>query len=141
MPLDWRSRFVADDGLEVQPPAGEDDVRAAEAALAVMFPTELRELYRVSNGVFDGPGQWFVVWPLADVVAHNRADWSDAVGDSQRLQLVGFGDDGAGAPFCVSRSGRAGVFVWSALDDEAVLLADTLVEFWTRWQADSLPRY
>lgn len=112
------------------------------AALEMRFLEELRELYRVSNGIFDGPGQWFVVWPLADVVARNRLDWSQAnAATADRLTLAGFGDDGTGMPFCVPRDGSHSVFVWSALDHEAVLLADTVVEFWTRWRAESLPHY
>jgi len=114
------------------------EVAAAEAALAAVFPEDLRQVYLVSDGVFDRPGQWFVIWPLREVVARNRQAW--LWGDSLARQgLVGFGDDGAGAPFCVPRDGSSGVFAWSAVDDEAVLLAGTVAEFWSGWVAGTLP--
>ncbi|MEU4675160.1 SMI1/KNR4 family protein [Amycolatopsis sp. NPDC023774] len=137
----WRERFLSDDGVVLQAPAAAVDLAAAETALDATLPEALRELYLVTDGVFDGPGQWFVVWPLSDVVERNRADWSSSVQGTARVDLVGFGDDGAGAPFCVPRAGGSGVFVWSAIDAAATRLADTVEEFYARWQASSLPPY
>jgi hypothetical protein len=71
-----------------------------------MFPEDLRRLYLASDGVFDAPAQWFVIWPIADVVIRNREAWSCEDSPSRR-NLVGFGDDGTGAPFCVPRMGAA----------------------------------
>ena len=138
---DWRTRFSADSGLEVGPPTSEDQLQAAEAALGAVFSSELRDLYRVADGVFNGPGQWFMVWPISEVVARNRADWTSAVGVGERLELIGFGDDGAGSPFCVRRNDRPGVVVWCAIGSESIWLADTLMDFWDMWQAGVLPHY
>lgn len=140
--LRWRERFESDDGLELRQPATDEALSTAEVALKARFPAELRELYRVSDGVFDRPGQWLVVWPLAHVVDRNQFDWSEAdARDADRLTFVGFGDDGTGTAFCVPRDGGNGVFVWAPLDHEAIRLADSVTEFWARWQANSLPQY
>lgn len=136
--IDWRQLLSADDGFELRPGGGADDVAAVEAALAAVFPAELRELYLASDGVFDRPGQWFVIWPLSEVVTRNREAWS--LEDSPvRRGLVGFGDDGTGAPFCVPRGGGGGVFAWSAIGGEATWLAGTVAGFWSGWVAGTLP--
>lgn len=135
-------RFESNDGLELQAPADDAAISAAEMALDATFPPELCELYRSSDGVFDGPGQWFMVWPLTRVVDQNRFDWADSdARDADRLTLVGFGDDGPGAAFCVPRNGGSGIFLWAALDHKAVRLADSIGKFWTRWRDNSLPHY
>ena len=104
--LRWRERFESDDRLELRQLVLDAAISGAEATLDATFPGELRELYRVSDGVFNRPGQWFVVWPLAHVVDRNMFDWSEAgVRDADRLTLLGFGDDGTGAAFCVPRDG------------------------------------
>ena len=136
--IDWQQLLGAVDGYQLRPGAGAGKVAAAEAALEAVFPADLRELYLVSDGVFDAPGQWFVIWPLAEVVTRNRDAWSREGGPARRA-LVGFGDDGAGAPFCVPRDGGGGVFAWSAIGGEAALLADTVAGFWSGWIADTLP--
>jgi hypothetical protein len=61
-------------------------------------------LYLASDGVFDRVGQWCVIWPLSEIVTRNLQAWAleDVPG---RQALVGFGDDGTGAPFCVPRDG------------------------------------
>ena len=138
MVIDWRQLLGAVDGYELRPGAGAGEVAAAEAALGAVFPEDLSGVYLVSDGVFDGPGQWFVIWPVAEVVARNREAWSRE-GSSARRGLVGFGDDGTGAPFCVRRDGRGGVFAWSVIDGEAVFLADTVAGFWSGWVAGTLP--
>ena len=135
---EWRQLLGADDGYELCAGAAAAEVGAAEAALGVVFPAQLREVYLASNGVFDRAGQWFVIWPLAEVVVRNGEAWSLA--DSPvRRGLVGFGDDGTGAPFCVPRDGGAGVCAWSAIDGAARLLAGTLAGFWSGWVAGTLP--
>ena len=40
--------------------------------LGVEFPPKFRALCRAADGAFGGPGQWFIIWPLATVVAHHR---------------------------------------------------------------------
>ncbi|WP_196073137.1 SMI1/KNR4 family protein [Nakamurella alba] len=85
--------------------ADSDLMAAAESELECRLPDELRQLYLASNGVFEKRGEWFVVWPLASVVERNTFDWDLYPDDEERADLVGFGDDGTGAPFCVRRSG------------------------------------
>jgi SMI1 / KNR4 family (SUKH-1) len=138
--IDWLQLFSADDGYELCPGAADGEFAAAEAALAAVFGEDLRQVYLASNGVFDLPGQWFVIWPLSEVVTRNRQAWS-LEGSPVRRGLVGFGDDGAGAPFCVPRDGSGGVFAWSAIDGEATRLADTLASFWAGWLAGTLPAH
>ena len=129
--LDWRAVLAKDDGSELQTPASADEVGRVEALLVAVFAADLRALYLVSDGVFDKAGQWFVVWPLAKVVERNQSAWVE--GDVTRRQLVGFGDDGAGAVFCVPRDGDGGVFVWGPIDQQAYRLAGTVAEFWSGW--------
>ena len=135
-----RALLGEDDGYDLCPGATVGEVAAAEAALRTAFPAQLRGVYLASNGMFDRTGQWFVIWPLPEVVARNSKAWSFT--DSQvRHKLVGFGDDGTGTPFCVPRDGSTGVFAWSAIDGEATLLADSVAAFWSGWGAGTLPAY
>ena len=138
MTTDWQQLLSADDGCQLHPGASAGDIAAAEAALEAVFPADLRELYLVSDGVFDAPGQWFVIWPLAEVVTRNQDAWSWEDSPGRRV-LVGFGDDGTGDPFCVPRDGGGGAFAWSPVDGTATLLADTVAGFWSGWIAGTLP--
>ena len=135
---DWRELLGADDGYELSPGAAAGEIAAAEAALDAVFPADLRQLYLLSNGVFDRTGQWFVIWPLAEVITHNREAWSRD-GSPSRRELVAFGDDGTGAPFCVPRDGGSGVSAWSPIDGEAALLAHSVASFWSAWETGTLP--
>lgn len=135
---DWRQLLSVDDAYELCPAATADEVTAAEAALAAALPVGLRQLYLVSNGVFDRSGQWFVIWPLPEVVTRNREEWLQD-GSPARRELTGFGDDGTGAPFCVPRNGGSNVFAWSPTEGEATLLATSVAGFWSRWVTDTLP--
>jgi cell wall assembly regulator SMI1 len=74
--IDWRALLAAHDGVETRPAVPDVDVRAAEAGLGVVVPVELRDLYAVSDGLFDHAGQWFVVWPLVEVVTRNQEAWT-----------------------------------------------------------------
>lgn len=135
---DWRQLLSTDDGYELGPGATAGEVAAAEAALGAVFPADLRQLYLLSDGVFDRTGQWFVIWPLAEVIARNRQAWSQG-GSPSRRELVGFGDDGTDAPFCVPRDGGSRVFARSLVDGQATLLAGSVADFWSGWAAGTLP--
>ena len=76
MAIDWQQLLSADDGCQLRPSASAGDIAAAEAALEATFPADLKGLYLVSNGVFDTPGQWFVIWQLTEVVTRNQDAWS-----------------------------------------------------------------
>jgi hypothetical protein len=138
--IDWKQLLSAVDGYELRPGVRIAEAAAAEAALTAVLPAELRDLYLASDGVFDATGQWYVIWPLAEVVTRNQDAWSRD-GRSSRQALVGFGDDGTGAPFCVSRDDGRSVFAWSAIDGKATLLADTAAGFWSGWVAGTLPAH
>ena len=126
----------ADDGLRLRPSALADDLGACEAELGSPFPQELRSLYLASDGVWDEPGQWFVIWPLAEVVERNRLA-HDVEGPNRR-EWIGFGDDGTGRQFCVDRQGGNAVYDWSSIDQAATRLAEGVAEFWAAWVAGSL---
>lgn len=134
---DWRQLLSADDGYELGPGAAAGEIAAAEAALKAVFPAELRQLYLHSDGVPDRAGQWFVIWPLAEAITRNRQAWVQD-GSPSRRELVGFGDDGTGAPFCVPRDGSSGVSAWSPVNGEATPLADSVPGFWSGWVAGTL---
>ena len=63
--IDWRAVLACDDGNQLQPAVSEVELDRAEAMLDAVFSDDLRDLYRATDGVFDKPGQWFVVWPMA----------------------------------------------------------------------------
>ena len=86
--IDWKRLLAADDGYHLQPGAGAGDLAAAETALKAAFPADLNDVYRVSNGVFDATGQWFVIWPLAEVITRNQRAWAEECSPSRRA-LVG----------------------------------------------------
>src|SRR5262249_23344380 len=48
--VEWRQLLSADDGYELRPGAAPDEIAAVEAALAAVFPAQLREVYQASNG-------------------------------------------------------------------------------------------
>jgi cell wall assembly regulator SMI1 len=136
-PCSWIAVLRAADGCRLRAPVTPAGVDAAEGELAVTFPGELRALYLASDGVLDEPGQWFVIWPLADLVSRNQAAW--AAGGSTRRRLLAFGDDGTGSPFCVSRSEGPDVFFWNPVINEVTHLAPSLTSFWNRWIKGLLP--
>src|SRR5690349_19543345 len=93
---DWTAILSADDGIRLQRGASIDDLHACETALGSPLPSELRRLYLVSDGVWDERGQWFAIWPLADVAQRNGL--ANEVEGPARSLWIGFGDDGTGSP-------------------------------------------
>jgi hypothetical protein len=133
---DWLTLLTVAAGFQAQPAASAEDVALLEERLQCRLPAQLKKLYLVSDGVFDQRGQWFVVWPLAEVVRRNEVEWSeDGAG---RRELLGFGDDGIGAPFCVPRDGGAGVFSWNPVDAAPYWLANDVDEFWLGWTTGTI---
>lgn len=120
-----------------QGPAAEEDLTRVGAALGATLPTALRDLYLVSDGVWDATGQWFVIWPLADVAECNHA--ARQVEGAARKELIGFGDDGTGNPFCVRRAGGDAIYYWGPILKETTRLADDLESFWTALWQGTLP--
>jgi hypothetical protein len=132
-------RSLAADSYRLEPPPDSSVVERAESDLGVSFPAELRELYCESDGVFDTAGQWFVIWPLADVVARNSEAW--AAQGLDRRALLAFGDDGTGDPFCVRCDGSRAVVVWSEIDGSTTYIADDIQRFWSAWRSGTPPHY
>ena len=135
----WTAILLADDGVRLQRGASIDDLHACKAALGSSLPPGLRRLYLASDGVWDEPGQWFVIWPLADVVQWNRR--ASEIEGPARSASIGFGDDGTGSPFCVDRLGGTTVYRWSPIDHSATVLAGDLAGFWAAWVEGSLPTH
>ncbi|GAA1708530.1 hypothetical protein GCM10009745_65460 [Kribbella yunnanensis] len=129
----WRRTLqAAADGLELRPPADAGEIAAVELRLGIGLPAELRGLYEATDGILDKPGEWFVMWRLGDVARWNLEAWNGwESGDRRRL--LGFGDDGTGAPFCVALDGEPTIFIWSPIEQEARALAPNLREFWLGW--------
>ncbi|NIK60867.1 SMI1/KNR4 family protein [Kribbella shirazensis] len=129
----WRQTLqAADDGLELQPPADAGEIAAVELRLDITFAAELRGLYEATDGIFDKPGQWFVMWRLGEVARWNLDAWNGWESEARR-KLLGFGDDGTGDPFCVALDGEPTIFTWSPIEQQARSLAPNLREFWLGW--------
>lgn len=118
-------------------PCSSARIAVGECSLGSALPDELVALYKAADGLFDEPGQWYVVWPLDRVVITNVQLWSEGLLDQD---LVAFGDDGTGAPFCLRRHDTAPrhVLRWSLIDaavetDEGVL--NTFLRTWAHGSA------
>ena len=136
-PTEWVASLSTVDGLRLQQGASAHDIDECESTLRSRLPSALRNLYLASDGVWDEPGQWFVIWPLMEVVERNRV--ASEAESHRRRDWVAFGDDGAGNPFCVDRQGNDAVYYWSPIDQAATRLAADPAAFWKAWVADSLP--
>src|SRR4051794_33955107 len=101
-PTTWRE-VLRENAVEVQEPVPPGDLAAGERRLGIELPADLRQMYEATDGLYDGGGEWFVMWRFADLVERNLEAWKLESGD-RRLQL-GFGDDGTGNPFCIRLDG------------------------------------
>ena len=128
--VDWHV-LLPRSAFQLYPPVPRQVINLVEAELGSPLPSELLDLYLTSDGVLDLGGQWFVIWPLARLIEHNRAAWANEPADL--LPLLAFGDDGTGNPFCIRRTGTPGIVVWNPIDGAAYHLADTLDTFWRGW--------
>ena len=128
---DWHDLLHVADGYLTRPGAVEDDVAD--------LPFQLQRLYLVSDGVYDRHGQWFLLWPLSELLRRNELEWAD--GDPGRCELLAFGDDGTGAQFCVPRDGGSGVFLWDPLAGSPHWLANDLGDFWAGWTTGAITTY
>jgi hypothetical protein len=133
----WRQTLEAvDDGLGLQLPSEPAEIAAVELRLGIKFPAELRELYEATDGIYDKPGEWFVMWRLGDVARWNLEAWNSR--SEARRRFLGFGDNGTGDPFCVALDGEPAIFTWSPIEQEARPLAPNLREFWLGWLAGKI---
>lgn len=125
---DWRE-LLRSDGYELMPGACPEAIDAAEAAVGMRFPRELRSLYLASDGVFDTSGQWWVIWPLGMLSEENerrrRAGGLPA-------DLIAFGDDGTGDAFCAEPN-QGNVICWHAIGARKQPLAADVATLWQAW--------
>lgn len=128
---DWVGLLSRDD-TSVGAGCGPDRVQAAQAALGCVFPPELADFLRAVDGVYDLDGQWFTGWPLDRIVTGAPCLWTTG----GPPELIPFGDNGCGAPFCVRRDETAAtctVYLWNPVEQEARPLATSLRSFWVGW--------
>jgi hypothetical protein len=112
--------------LRGAPPAAAATLAEIEAALGAPLPDELVSLYRATNGVFNTFGQWWVVWPLEQMVEAKQWMINYA---GYLEQWVPFGDDGAGNPFCFHRADKA-ITCLGMIEGTHEPVAHGLAEFW-----------
>jgi hypothetical protein len=125
--------LAADPGVRAAPGATRRMLADAERRLGVRLPRSLRRLYRASNGIEDVGGRWDVVWPLDDVVRRNLDGWEGEAGHPR--ELLAFGDNGAGDPFCLPLRGPELVVWWYAVGAEATEYGLPLWRFWLGWRS------
>jgi SMI1/KNR4 family protein SUKH-1 len=129
--VDWGSLLGATDDYRAQPGICGDELAAYEQELSASLSFDVRELYLVSDGVFDRNGRRFILWPLLESIRRNTREWFDA--EPGRGELVAIGDDGTGGRICVPRDGNSGVFLWDPLVAAPRWLANDLGDFWVGW--------
>jgi hypothetical protein len=109
-------------------------VTTAETRLGVTFPPAIKALYADSDGRWRQDGQWWVVWPLDRVIADNDVAWRE---DRLPRDLLAFGDDGTGNPFCVRLSDDGDrVLRWSWIDADVETDEGDMDRFLSEWLAD-----
>ena len=136
---DWPSLLTKAAGLQLRPGATPQALDRCAERLQVTFPAQLKQLYLVSDGVYDQRGHWSVIWSLADLAELNERQWAE--GGPQRQELLAFGDDGTGIPFCVSRDGGSSVFSWNPIEARPRWLANDLGDFWAGWTTGEITTY
>lgn len=136
---EWGNLLTKTAGFLARPGATAPELARCEERLRTTLPGALKELYLVSDGVYDQRGQYFVVWPLDELVRRNEQQWAE--GDAGRRELLAFGDDGTGIPFCVPREGEAYVFSWNPVETRARWLANDLGDFWAGWTSGEITTY
>jgi cell wall assembly regulator SMI1 len=121
--------------VEAGPGCTSEALRAAERLLGVRLPERLRDLYRAGDGRYRSDGEWWVVWPLERITAETARAWEQGM---LPQDLLAFGDNGTGNPFCVPLHGDDEVILWSWIDGALEGSEGTLSQFLHRWvESDS----
>lgn len=100
------------------------------AGLGPAVPERVQRLFDASDGRYSTDGQWWVVWPAAEVIMRNRELWLQG---ALPHELLAIGDDGTGNPFCVPLDGRDEVLRWNWLDGAVERSEGTLNAFLADW--------
>ncbi len=109
----------------------ERAIKEVERRLQVTLPPSLRSLYENGDGRYSEAGQWYVVWPLVQVAENNERAWGDGTLDRD---LLAFGDDGTGSPFCVRLSSpNDEVLRWNLIDLEVEVNEGPMAQFVRTW--------
>jgi hypothetical protein len=108
-------------------PADATKLIEVGTALGSLLPDLLVALYRANDGLFDRDGQWWVIWPLAQMVEAKA--WL-ARFDGYLERWVPLGDDGTGDPFCFHRADQV-ITRLSTIDGIHETFAHGLADFWT----------
>jgi cell wall assembly regulator SMI1 len=106
---------------------------AAELLLGVPLPERLRDLYRDGDGRYRSDGQWWLVWPLERIATETPQAWEEGM---LTRDLLAFGDNGTGNPFCVPIHGDDEVILWSWIDGAPEASEGTLAQFLHRWAGE-----
>lgn len=114
------------DGFEHGPPASGASVAETEERLGTRLPDALVSTYRTTDGVYDKAGQWWVIWPLAQMVA--AAAWLRST-NGYPDRWIAFGDNGAGDPFCFQRD-EGSITCLHMIEQEHQELTPGLADFW-----------
>jgi len=119
-------------GLTPGAPCPADDINAAGVALGQPVPGDLAELHGLADGYFDESGQWFVIWPLQRVVHDKLESWKAG---TLAPDLLAFGDDGTGDPFCRAVAGDqpAEIVRWTGSTELSRSEEGTLADFLRNW--------
>lgn len=90
-------------------------------------------MFLEADGRYRSDGDWWVIWPLERLVRENTGAWAKGC---LAKQLVAFGDDGTGNPFCMALDGDGQVARWSWIDGEVQRSEGMFRDFMAEWVAD-----
>lgn len=123
----WKEALTAH-GVQPGPAVPDERLAACETQMRRRWPRDLRLLYATVEGLYDTSGEWWVVSPVERVVRDNTRAWTsgELAGD-----LLAFGDDGTGNPFCIQNEDR--VVRWSWIDGAVERDIGDLSAFLAEW--------
>ncbi|RTQ45600.1 SMI1/KNR4 family protein [Hymenobacter gummosus] len=137
-------QLLSDPNYQLLPPAAEAALQQLEQAAAAPLPGQLRDLYRLSNGIAEymdlGAGVelvGYLVLPAEEAAGENRAVRLHPQSPTEATLLI-FAHaytDGGRFGFRVADlpAAQSAVYCWFPLEDELELVANSLPEFLLGW--------
>src|SRR5258708_7361503 len=126
---DWRKWLpTLDPDIELRQPAIESSIDAAEAALNLKFPDDLKNLLLATDGVV-GSFKYWLVWPTAKIVEQNHhyrsfADFKSLYMPFDNLLFIGEVGNGDLFAYPIMASGSAqeknDIFRWRHESDDRI---------------------